>query len=1036
MIFEKIANAVVRHHLKILAIWAIILFYAVPAVLKVNDVLVYQEAEMVAGDIESLTAQEIIDEQFPTSLANSTLMVVAIGPDMTSEEARDFCFDVESRVGGPDGMAYLTDFASVYSVYRDVTTGAILEIGPMIHETEALVNSTAFLLYGIPSVHLNNWVYMTDPGASVAERDAVAYALTIGTLEVLLAEEDPSMAQAAYQYYSLFAGMWNSTSSNTTLVPDPEARAEYSIGSAAPQFVVALPYPDDQKAMMLAVVDAFDLGTFSNASLIHSFTIGTVAFYAGIEDMAFMEGVYALGPDYTLAESAAMADEIVRTRTASEYPVAMPSEYLSSFISSDNTTTLVVLSFSKSSNYMVGDTKPIVDNVELLRSIVADAKAAHLSDSYNLYVTGDAALTADMESSMLDDLMLIEPITIALIIVLMGFFFRSVVAQFLPLGSVMVALGVSQAVVFMVGSLVADIHYTVVTMLFSILMGVGTDYAIFIVARYREERIKGRNKVEAVRTSVTWAGESITTSGATVMISFFALGIADFSMIRTMGLVLGMAVGISILVALTLVPSLLLIFGNRIFWPTTKNRWKEYASKVMEKRMRGDHGYFYKAADYSIRHAKAVIAVALLISIPTTYVFVTAETSFDFIEGMGSGSESSKGIVEMTDAFGAGRIMPTQIVAVMQDPVYLNGSFDVDALDSIHDFTLEIAAVGNVKQVNGPTNPNGAPIDYRNLSSLPAEARASVEMSMLQSVGLDGRTVLITVVLVEGPMAPDSLDTVSELRALVAEFKAGDPLMAESEVLVGGATAVIYDLKLDLDEQFRTMEILVVIGIFIVLLVVLGAVLISLFAILSIMLSISWAFAATVALFGYGLGAPILWIIPLILFIMLMGIGMDYNVFILTRIREEIHKGRSDKEAILESLDWTGGIITALAIIMGSAFSAMMISSTMMLKEIGFALAFAIMLDAMIVRTYFVPAMMTLLGRRAWWAPGRLQRERRERRLRSVREARATCTDPVISCQGIYSTTGLGFMYARVNLARVCVRTPRNHFGRVYRQGG
>jgi RND superfamily putative drug exporter len=109
---------------------------------------------------------------------------------------------------------------------------------------------------------------------------------------------------------------------------------------------------------------------------------------------------------------------------------------------------------------------------------------------------------------------------------------------------------------------------------------------------------------------------------------------------------------------------------------------------------------------------------------------------------------------------------------------------------------------------------------------------------------------------------------------------------------------------------------------------------------------------------------------------MLMGIGMDYNIFILTRIREEIHKGKSNRDAIIESLDWTGGIITALALIMGSAFAMMMVSGTMMLKEIGFALAFAILLDAMVVRTYVVPAMMTLLGKWGWWAPGPLQRER------------------------------------------------------------
>jgi len=226
-------------------------------------------------------------------------------------------------------------------------------------------------------------------------------------------------------------------------------------------------------------------------------------------------------------------------------------------------------------------------------------------------------------------------------------------------------------------------------------------------------------------------------------------------------------------------------------------------------------------------------------------------------------------------------------------------------------------------------------------------------------------------------MTPESLETVSVLREELAALKAQDGgTISTASIYVGGSSAVIYDLKIDLDQQFRTMEIMVVIGIFIVLLIVLGAVLLSAFAIVSIMLSITWAFAATVGIFSYWLGEPILWIIPLILFIMLMGIGMDYNVFILTRIREEKHKGKSDKDAIVESLDWTGGIITALAIIMGTAFSMMMISSTMMLKEIGFALAFAILLDAMVVRTYIVPAMMTALGKWAWWAPGPLQREK------------------------------------------------------------
>ena len=977
MIFGKLADVVVRHFKMILIIWIVVLLYIAPAMTRVNDVLVYQESEMVEGDTtESLVAQGIIDEQFPVSLANSTLMIVLTGQDIGSAEARDFCLDLESRATAPGRLAYLDDFSSVYSASQGMIFALASELGPAMLQTEYQVNTTASLMYGIPALYVNNWVH-TNASLDIVTRDYVAYQTTIASMPYLLVGADAATVQLSYQYLGAFCLAWNLTYDNPALTANPQARAETAIGVAAPQLIETLPYPDNQKAIMYAVLGALDLSSFSNSTLIHAFSVSTVATYAGVDNLTFMEEIYALGPEFAAGKVAAFSRDVVKNNTLSELPVQLPPEYFSSLVSADRSATLIVLSFSRDSGYEEGGEKPIVNNVAILRQMVSESRV-HLSSDYRTYVTGDAALTADMEDSMMNELALIEPVTIMLIIVLMGVFFRSVVAQFLPLGSVMVALGVSQALVFLVASLIADVHYIVVTMLFSILMGVGTDYAIFIVARYREERIKGHNREDAVRTSVTWAGESITTSGATVMISFFALAIADFSMIKTLGIILGLAIGISLLVALTLVPSLIMLFGNRIFWPTRGARWYRFAEKVMAKRSQGHHGYFHKAANFSIKHAKMVLVAAVLISVPTTYIFVNANTSFDFISGMSSGVESNEGIRAMTDAFGGGRIMPTEIVVVFDTSVYSEGNFSLDNLRSVDDIVAVLAAADNVKQVTGPTNPKGDHIDYVNLSVMAPELRASYEAMMLQCVGVDGRTVLFTVVLEDGPMAPVSLDTIEKLRVELAALKASDGAISSAAIYVGGSTAVILDLKNDLDQQFTQMEVMVVIGIFIVLLIVLGALLLSLFAIVSIMLSITWAFAATVGLFGYALNEPILWIIPLILFIMLMGIGMDYNVFILTRIREEIHKGKSDKDAIVESLDWTGGIITALAVIMGSAFSMMMISSTMMLKEIGFALAFAILLDAMVVRTYIVPAMMTVLGKWGWWAPGPLQRERRE----------------------------------------------------------
>jgi RND superfamily putative drug exporter len=621
----------------------------------------------------------------------------------------------------------------------------------------------------------------------------------------------------------------------------------------------------------------------------------------------------------------------------------------------------------------------MMDNVNVLRDDIASLKA---STGYDLttYVTGDAAISADMEASSTSDMSTIEPFTIIIILVLMGILFRSLLGQFLPLAAVGVAVGISQALVFVIGSTVAQINYTVLTMLFAVLMGVGTDYSIFLITRYREERIKGADREQAVHTAITWAGESIVTSGATVIIAFFAMAFSSFTYVQTMGLLLGMAIIVALLVSLTLVPAILMVVGNRMFWPTSGKRFESYAKKVMQKKREGNHGYFHQAASFSVKHAKIIILAAILVSIPTTYIFVTAETSFDFIGSMGD-AESIDGMNAMTEDFGAGKIMPTQVVVTGNTVVYDGTQFDYAYLDAIDNLTATVASDSMVQQVTSITRPYGQWVDYRNLSAMPPEVSMAMQSTMLQYMGTDNQSVLMTVVLKDEPQKASAVDYIPTLRADLAEAQALQPALADSTILVGGSTAILFDMSTSISQQFTSIELIVVIGIFVVLMIVLGSILLPAFAIVSIAMSISWAFAATTLLFGTWLGVSILWIIPLILFVMLMGIGMDYNVFILTRIREEIHKGKEVKQAVVDAVDWTGGIITALALIMAGAFGSIMLSSNTMLQMFGFALALAVLLDAMVVRTYIVPAAVVLMGKWAWWAPGRLQRVGRAEKI-------------------------------------------------------
>jgi RND superfamily putative drug exporter len=155
-----------------------------------------------------------------------------------------------------------------------------------------------------------------------------------------------------------------------------------------------------------------------------------------------------------------------------------------------------------------------------------------------------------------------------------------------------------------------------------------------------------------------------------------------------------------------------------------------------------------------------------------------------------------------------------------------------------------------VQQVTGPTRPFGTPVDYHNISSMPAEQQTLLVNSMLQNVGSSNKTVLLTVVLKPEPQSSEAVDYVSALRGQLAEFKMTEPYLVDSTILVGGETASLYDLSTSISEEFATIELLVIIGIFIVLMIVLGSLLLPLFAILSIAMSIVWAFALTYLVFG------------------------------------------------------------------------------------------------------------------------------------------------------------------------------------------
>ncbi|MBR2254834.1 MAG: MMPL family transporter [Candidatus Methanomethylophilaceae archaeon] len=653
------------------------------------------------------------------------------------------------------------------------------------------------------------------------------------------------------------------------------------------------------------------------------------------------------------------------------------------------------------------------------------------ASSLDPVLTGSPAIGYDTSQGALEDLARIDPFTVLTILVLVGLFFRSFVTSATPPVAIGFAFAITLGLIFIIGQYLNIFFITEVILLVS-MMGAGCDYCIFITARYREKFRESGDHEQALREAIVWAGESIATSGASVIIGVGVLGICSFSMISTMGISLAIGIVLALLAALTLMPSVLNITGDRIFWPTRMREFEEGG-----KATRGWYGacsrfgtrYFEKSSLVSRKYAKVIVIAAVIVSLPAAYVALTSEQSYDMVSAMQTG-ESGEGMDYITEYADSGMFMPNNLVVEYASPVATVGKdpfsgygtlvwTDRGTLEGIWDLMSDISADGNVAYVNGPfswadavenakaatgTSDPATVIEHITseqsgyvrivleglLSSLPVPSSVIVDQSTVYapivdymvnigsgSVGgsfIHGGSgiefVNITYTTVDAAMSARSMKSIGDADGLMKAY------VSENADKVGGkwvtgSPAIMYEVSVSVGDEFGKIEVLAILLILVLLFVVMRSYTIPFRSILTILMSISWTLTATHLVFTVLLGIEILWMLPLILLVICLGLGMDYDILLTTRIKENVIRGMSNAEAIHSAVMSTGSVITICGLIMGGAFGTLMISSMDMLTQFGFALCFAILVDALVVRTYIVPAVMFLLGRYNWVGPGR-----------------------------------------------------------------
>jgi RND superfamily putative drug exporter len=591
-----------------------------------------------------------------------------------------------------------------------------------------------------------------------------------------------------------------------------------------------------------------------------------------------------------------------------------------------------------------------------------------------IYVTGEGATFYDIIHSSARDAFWAEAQSFPVVLIILIFTFGALLAAGIPIILGLVAVVVALGIVFLIGQ-----HYTMFIMaknaVSMIGLGVGIDYSLFMVSRFREELKRGLSREDAVAAIMSTSGKTVLFSGSTVIIGLASVFLAGVPFLNSMAIAAISVVVVAVLVALTLLPVLFYWIGHGINWPKS-------LSDIISRSKSG-RGW-HRLATYVMKQPMAfflgTMAVLLLCSVPLTHIKTYTPT----VVGLPRGVESRQGFERLQTDFVAGKMSPLNII--VEAPPGQN-IWSADAVARMYRLSRLLEADQRVSKVEGIVNIDNqlTLADYQKLySSEDGLAGSDNIFAQMVSSYADnsgqGKQTLIRVTLVAEPGSLISRNMVKEIRSRIVPAAFGN---GDYRVLVGGGAAGEVDLDQMIMSKLPLIIGLVCLVTFLVLMVLFRSVLIPLKSIFMNILSVLASFGILILVFQDGIlnhimkfKAPggISSVILVMLFSVLFGLSMDYEIFLTLRMKEEHDKGRSNEESVAWGLEHTGGLVTSAALIMVAVFGAFALTSMMMTQEFGLGLAAAVLLDASIIRVLLMPATMRLLGEWNWWFPKRLER--------------------------------------------------------------
>ena len=639
---------------------------------------------------------------------------------------------------------------------------------------------------------------------------------------------------------------------------------------------------------------------------------------------------------------------------------------------------------------------------ELFLAKLAGIIGSDVSPDTETKITGSLAISYDSLESTQKDRERMDILTVVLVIIILFLILRSLIAPIVPLLTMFPALLLANSMLFFLGNYI-EIGSFAPIMVTVLGLAVGVDYSIFILTRFLDELREGKTKEEAIITSVTMSGRAILSSGLVVIMGFGALLIPKLELIQSIGLGVIIAIICGLLSAFTLLPSLLYTFGEKITWPR-KITSTEAQEEKEQKSAKANGNIWGLFARFSIRFAWPIIIFALIITVPFMMLLASYQPSYDILSMLPPNVESSEAF-EILDEIGMTSELygNSMILSGFSSSDELWSNNTLYAIDRLADLLTNNEAIQDVETITRPSigfvklnlidlarTTQGVEVPYLSVSSLSTVAQEHLPLesnfdSIIQGYvnwNQANNTAIVKLNFVHNPMSPEAMGDLRYIRGELKDLTVFD-LPTSVKGYIYGGTSINVDMSNELYSAFPLMIFWIIVTIMVILTVLLGSITVPVRLIITIATSVTWTLGFLVLMFQFNLEeisiaiinpninieAGLYWIIPPILFCILFGLGMDYDIFITSRIREEYLKGKSNHEAIEEGLIHTASVVTSCALIMAGAFLALWFSNLLILTEIGLGLVFAVIVDATIVRVFLVPAAMAIMGDKYNWWP-------------------------------------------------------------------